>query len=268
MLRLLLQGRLSVKRRRFAATASRRWQSTEAADSSGSVVKVANRGVSAKEATSRGMQFERQRLLRKLGLATPAQPPVSSLPAQLLYQSKAGNLFHRFNAFMALGAFPVHAWGFYVLPDTTMLLYPVAFSLMYLWYSHRRATSSLTAVELQTGHRELRLETYDFFGRKRSRIVSRMLVAPIFVDASTTDLKELPAHLTANTNRQSTQDMQILAALMSEHRVGGLEVHSNGRKGVKRLDIDIKALTDPALILKLNQFARENAVLTSSEPST
>eukprot|EP01122_Echinamoeba_exundans_P009203 TRINITY_DN3197_c0_g1_i1.p1 TRINITY_DN3197_c0_g1~~TRINITY_DN3197_c0_g1_i1.p1 ORF type:complete len:279 (+),score=35.41 TRINITY_DN3197_c0_g1_i1:1119-1955(+) len=232
----------------------------------GPLLKVAARDVSAKEATARGMQFERQRLIRKLGLNSPSSPPSASLPAQTLYSSKAGSLWYKFNSVMALGAFPVHAWGFYVLPDTSLLLYPVAFSLMWIWYSHRKATGTVTALELIAGHRQLRIETFDFFGRKKSQIVDRLMVAPVFVDASTTDLKELPEHLSPNSaNPKSPQDMQILAALLSNHRIGGIEVYSDLKKRPARYDVDIKSMTSPDLILKLNQFARENAILVNQD---
>jgi hypothetical protein len=229
-------------------------------------LKVAARDVSAKEATARGMQFERQRLMRKLGLTTPSSPPSTSLPAQTLYASKVGSLWYKFNSFMSLGAFPVHAWGFYVLPDTSLLYYPVAFSLMWIYYSHRKATGTVTALEMLPGHRQLRIETFDFFGRRKSQVVDRLMVAPVFVDASTTDLKELPDHLSPNAaNPRSPQDMQILAALLSNHRIGGIEVYSDFKKRPTRYDVDIKSMTSPALILKLNQFARENAILVQPD---
>lgn len=229
-------------------------------------MKVIAREVTAREATARGIALEKQRLLRKLGLQPSPGSAASSQSSVLLYASKAGSLWPRVNAVMSLGAFPVHVWGFFVLPDTSLLLYPVAFSLMWVWYSYRKATRTVTALELLPGHRSLRIQTFSFFGFKTHQTVDRMQVAPVFVDASETPLEQLPQHLTAQQPHnapRSAQDMQILAALVSQHRIGGLDVYRTPSQRPVRFDLDLTSVTQPDLILKLNQFARENAILVN-----
>lgn len=225
----------------------------------GPTLKVAARGFSATEAAARAQAFERARLLKKLERGQAG----GALPAQILYSSNATGRFHKFNALFSLAAFPVHAWGYFVLPDTTLLAFPLAFSMLWVFYSMKRAETTVTQLELLEGHQQLRIQSFSFFGGIKNTIVDRLKVSPVFVESKET--LELPPHLTTAGKQRTPQDMQLLGSLLSEHRIGFLDV-LEGKKRV-RYSIDYKTLTNVELLPRLSQFARDNSVLVNADQS-
>jgi len=68
------------------------------------------------------------------------------------------------NAIFSLAAFPVHIWGYSLNIDPFLLVFPFSFSVLWLAYSHKKASRSIKTVRALEGHKQLELTPYSFFG--------------------------------------------------------------------------------------------------------
>lgn len=102
------------------------------------------------------------------------------------------------NTLFTLAAFPVHAWGFMTLTDKHLLFFPLAFSIMWLYYSIKKAHSRvkrLTFVSIPVDRKAdpkqedsktyteyidgVQITTYTAMGRERSVTVPRLQIKPL-----------------------------------------------------------------------------------------
>jgi hypothetical protein len=103
---------------------------------------------------------------------------------ELLYELPSGRWKILFNTIFTLAAFPVHAWGFFVVPDKYLLLFPLSFTILWLFYSIQRAHMTIHRICLLSGRepRSVEIATYTMWGGSRTRVVSRTMINPILDD--------------------------------------------------------------------------------------
>jgi len=68
------------------------------------------------------------------------------------------------NALFSVAAFPIHIWGYSLNIDPFLLVFPFSFSVLWLAYSHKKATRTIKHIKALDGHKQLELTPYSFFG--------------------------------------------------------------------------------------------------------
>jgi hypothetical protein len=68
------------------------------------------------------------------------------------------------NAVFSFAAFPIHIWGYSLNIDPFLLVFPFSFSVLWLAYSHKKATRTIKHIRALEGHKQLELTPYSFFG--------------------------------------------------------------------------------------------------------
>jgi hypothetical protein len=146
--------------------------------------------------------------------------------------------------------FPVHAWGFMTLPDTTLLMFPFAFSLMWLFYSMKRANSTIRELKLLEGHEKLKVRTFSLWGGSKEREILVEQVSPVFVESN----EPLPTN-----SGVSNKQIQAMGAIFSNKRVHFLDIYKPNSKGgwgsSTRYSIDYKSVENPLQLQALWNFA-------------
>jgi hypothetical protein len=75
-------------------------------------------------------------------------------------------------------------WGFFVVPEKYLLLFPLSFSILWLLYSIKKANMTIRRIRMLEGSEPKFVEivTYTMWGGSRVRVVPRAMINPILDD--------------------------------------------------------------------------------------
>jgi hypothetical protein len=129
-------------------------------------------------------------------------------------------------------------------------MFPFAFSVMWLYYSVKRANTTVRELKLLEGHEQLKVTTFTLWGSSQERVVGVEQVSPVFTESN----DPLPTN-----NLITSAQLAAMNALFSNKRVSFLDIYkltSKGRWGRRtRYSIDYKSVTSPLLFQALWNFA-------------
>jgi hypothetical protein len=76
--------------------------------------------------------------------------------------------------------FPVHAWGYSLGVDPTLLVFPASFSILWFFYSWKKANRTIYSVKLLEGHQKVEFTPYSFWGtQKRPFLIERSNISVV-----------------------------------------------------------------------------------------